>query len=191
MPVNVQNLCKAFGDNQVLKHWNMRLEDGRSYCLMAPSGAGKTTLLRILMGLETKDSGTVDGIETQEVSVMFQENRLCETLNAVDNVLLVCPPHTDKKTVTKNLGEILPKECLRQPVSELSGGMKRRVALARAMSYPGKFVILDEPFTGLDRETKKEVVRYILRMQKGRILLVATHGEEDVALLGAEKIVLE
>ena len=78
-----------------------------------------------------------------------------------------------------------------QPASELSGGMKRRVALARALYEPGKLVILDEPFTGLDRETKQEVIDYLLEQQNGRILLVATHGEDDAALLGAEIIRLE
>ena len=69
--------------------------------------------------------------------------------------------------------------------------MKRRVALARAMNFPSKLIILDEPFTGLDRQTKMEVIDYILEMRAGRILLIATHGVDDAALLGAKIIRLE
>ena len=104
---------------------------------------------------------------------------------------LVCDKHISREAVRAKLEKILPKECLSQPVSELSGGMKRRVALARAMAYPGSFIIMDEPFTGLDVSTKKEVINYILNERNSRIMLISTHSEEDVLLLGADKIRLE
>ena len=93
--------------------------------------------------------------------------------------------------LSKDLSTILPRKCLHQPACELSGGMKRRVSLARTMHFQGKMIILDEPFTGLDMKTRKKVIEYVLRNRKGRILLVATHGEEDADLLGAEIIRLE
>lgn len=190
MSVQINGLCKAFGEHQVLKSLELRLEDDGIYCLMGPSGMGKTTLLRVLLGLETKDAGTISGIMPGEISAMFQENRLCEVLTPVENVALVCPGKISRAEVQKNLERILPAACMKQPVSELSGGMKRRVALARAVTYPGKMIILDEPFTGLDKDTKQEVITYLLHMRKNRILLVATHGEEDAALLGGEKVIL-
>jgi NitT/TauT family transport system ATP-binding protein len=188
--VEINGLCKTFNEHQVLRSLNLRLEDNRIYCLMAPSGVGKTTLLRIILGLETKDAGTIHGIKPGEISAMFQENRLCEELTPVENVALVCPGKVDRSAIQQNLELILPADCMQQPVSELSGGMKRRVALARAMNYPGQMIILDEPFTGLDTDTKKRVIAYILNMRKNRILLAATHGEEDVTLLGGKKISL-
>ncbi|THF83307.1 ABC transporter ATP-binding protein [Cohnella fermenti] len=190
MGVEIDGLCKAFGGHRVLRSLDLRLADDGIYCLMAPSGTGKTTLLRIMLGLETKDAGTIRGIKPGEIAAMFQENRLCEQLTPVENVALVCPGRASRAAIRSNLELILPADCMEQPVSELSGGMKRRVALARAMNYPGKMILLDEPFTGLDKETKQRVIAYILSMRNRRIVLAATHGEEDAALLGGKKIIL-
>ena len=87
MAVEIENLCKSFGDKKVLHNLNMRLEDGGIYCLMGPSGMGKTTLLRIIMNLETKDSGNIIGIDPKtEISAMFQEDRILPYLSAAENV---------------------------------------------------------------------------------------------------------
>lgn len=190
MGISVSKLQKTFGEHKVLCDLNMELEDDGIYCLMGASGMGKTTLLRIIMELETSDGGTITGIQLGEISAMFQEDRLCEMLTPVENVALVYPEKASRKKIRQDLEQILPADCMRQPIKELSGGMKRRVALARAMHYPSKLIILDEPFTGLDRNTKQEVISYILKKRNGRILLVATHGEEDVELLGGKKILL-
>ena len=189
--IKISGLCKSFGKHEVLKNLNLTLEDNGVYCLMGPSGMGKTTLLRIIMQLEKSDAGSIEGAYLKDISVMFQEDRLCDVLTPVENVALVCEKNVSRKKIYDNLCKILPKECLIQPVSELSGGMKRRVALARAMEYPGKIVIMDEPFTGLDYNTKKEVIGYILQQKRDRIMFISTHGEEDVSLLGAVKIKLE
>ena len=191
MPVKISKLNKSFGDNHVLRNLELELEDGGIYCLMGPSGMGKTTLLRIILGLERMDFGTIYGIAPDKTTAMFQEDRLCPALSAIENVALICKKKPSRGDIRKSLEEILPSECLDQPISELSGGMKRRVALARAFYEPGGLVVLDEPFTGLDTETKKDVIEYLLKQRKGRILLVATHGEDDAALLGASVIRLE
>ena len=83
---------------------------------------------------------------------------------------------------------MLPEECLTRPVSTLSGGMKRRVAILRAVLAPSDILLLDEPFTGLDEGTKQEVIRYILDRRAGRFLLVTTHQEEDALLLNGQII---
>ena len=192
MAVEIENLCKSFGDKKVLHNLNMRLEDGGIYCLMGPSGMGKTTLLRIIMNLETKDSGNIIGIDPKtEISAMFQEDRILPYLSAAENVNMMYEKKRPLKEIKQDLELILPKKCLNQPVCELSGGMKRRVSLARTMHFQGKMIILDEPFTGLDTETRQKVIQYILRNRGNRILLVATHGENDATLLGAEIIRLE
>ncbi len=126
---------------------------------MGPSGTGKTTLLRILLGRETADAGEIEGIAPGEIAAMFQEDRLCPTLSAVQNVALVCKGKVDEKQLAEELSQILPPNSLHQPISQLSGGMKRRVALARAMHYPCRMIVLDEPFTGLDQNTRLELRR--------------------------------
>ena len=194
MPISIHNIQKAFGAKQVLTGVDYVLQDDSIYCLMGPSGMGKTTLLRILMDLENPDKGSVEGLGNHDIAVMFQENRLLEWMDAVDNVAVMRKGIRDKKLkqeIEENLKKILPADCLHQPVSQLSGGMKRRVALARAMNYPSNLIILDEPFTGLDRATKSDVIDYVLQMRGDRILLVATHGVEDAQMLGATVIHLE
>lgn len=191
MAINIEGICKAYDGRAVLQDLSMTLEKGQCYCLMAPSGAGKTTLFRLLMGLETADRGRITGIAPGDIAVMFQEDRLLMHLSPVQNVLPVCTEKPDLQQIRKNLLRILPAECLEQPVRELSGGMKRRVALARALYYPGRLILLDEPFTGLDRETKEAVIHYLQIHRNGRTLLMATHDREDAELLDAEILHLE
>ena len=190
MSIIITDLCKTFDDNEVLKNVNITLKDNSIYCLMGSSGIGKTTLLRILIGLERADSGSVSGIDTKSISCMFQEDRLIPYLSAIDNVRIVLHGKNNRDEIRNNLLSILPDDSLDIPVSSLSGGMKRRVALARALSYPGKLIILDEPFTGLDKDTKLNVIDYILKMRNNRTLLIGTHGSDDANLLGAEIIKL-
>ena len=193
MSIIITDLCKTFDDNEVLKNVNITLKDNSIYCLMGASGIGKTTLLRILMGLEHADSGSISGIDIKSISCMFQEDRLIPYLSAIDNVRIVLrgKNNNNREEVRNHLLSILPDDSLDMPVNSLSGGMKRRVALARALSYPGKLIILDEPFTGLDKDTKLNVIDYILKMRNNRTLLIATHGTDDANLLGAEIIKLD
>lgn len=184
----VSDLNKRFGDNTVLDACSFELEPGQVSCLMAPSGSGKTTLFRVMLGLERADSGSVQGVKPGHVSMMFQEDRLCETLTPVENVALVMPARTSRAAVRALLEEVLPASCMDQPVMELSGGMRRRVSLVRAVAYPGDLAILDEPFTGLDNMSRLKVIDFILRHKGARTFLVATHGEDDARYLGASRM---
>lgn len=189
--VRIEGVSKSFGLHQVLEDLTLTLAPGGVYCLMAPSGSGKTTLLRMLAGLEHPSAGRIVGLVPGEASVMFQEDRLREMLTPVENVALLHPDRrVSRRGIRAGLSQILPERSLDQPVHKLSGGMRRRVSLACAMTYPGRTIILDEPFTGLDEKTRHEVIRYVTRHQEGRTLIVATHNREDVALLGAQLITL-
>ncbi|MEG2731944.1 MAG: ATP-binding cassette domain-containing protein [Clostridium sp.] len=156
------------------------------YCLMAPSGAGKTTLFRLIMGLEKPDSGIISlSDHSLRFSAVFQENRLIEHLSPMENIMPVMPYKTDKAVIYTELMALLPEESLTRPVSTLSGGMKRRCSVLRAILAPSDVVIMDEPFTGLDYDTKNLVIRYLLEHQNHRLFLIATHDPEDVKKLGA------
>lgn len=187
--VRIEAVSKRFGMHQVLDEVSATFAQGGLYCLRAPSGAGKTTLLRILMGLERADSGKIVGPRPDRLSVMFQEDRLSDALTPVENVALVHPDRrVSRAWIAERLAEILPERSLHQPVVELSGGMRRRVALACAILVPSELVLLDEPFTGLDGDTKRTVIKYLLTHLDGRTLIAATHGEDDAALLGANTV---
>ena len=145
----VSHVYKAFGGQQVLSDFHETYEAGKTYILNSPSGSGKTTLLHIMAGLLKPDSGQI--VSTGRYSMVFQEDRLCMDYSAVKNVEMVIG---DPKRAQRALENLLEAEALHKPCRELSGGMKRRVALVRAMEAESDYVLLDEPFTGLDADTK-------------------------------------
>lgn len=189
MKLQICDLCKQYDGRPVLEHVSMELESGKIYCLMAPSGTGKTTLFRILMGLETADSGRViSSLRELRIAAVFQEDRLCESFSAVDNVLMTADASMRHPEARQELLELLPEETLNRPVSTLSGGQKRRVAICRALCAPSDLLILDEPFTGLDAETKADVIRYLKKKSAGKLTLLSTHQEEDIQALNGIQI---
>ena len=165
--VTVRDLTKSYGDSLVLDHVSLDLESGCPCCLMAPSGAGKTTLFRILMGLETADSGTIEGLEGRSFSAVFQEDRLLEGYTALQNIRFVTGRGYPAHELTAIIKHLLPEDSLKKPVSEFSGGMKRRVAILRAILAPSEIILMDEPFTGLDEpvitflEEDGEILRFL------------------------------
>lgn len=207
--VRISHVDKAYGEQQVLKDLSVTLEPGAHYCLMAPSGGGKTTLLGIINRTVRPDEGSVEGVPAR-IGMVFQEDRLCDDHDIITNVMMTMGRYregsvsdtTDKQTfqsmnraetaawVRQEALHILPEECLTKPVSELSGGMKRRCAVLRAMLSDADMIMMDEPFAGLDEESRKRTAAYILRRLNGRTLLVTTHREDDAELLGAVKIEL-
>ena len=187
--IELKNVCKSFENKVVLSNFNYVFDDGSITCVMGASGSGKTTLLNILLGLIKADSGEVSGIP-DAISAVFQEDRLCEPYSAVKNVFAVTGNEVGEDEIIAVLGELglLGSEFV--PVSTLSGGMKRRVALARALLAKSELIILDEPFKGLDDETRETVISVLLKYAKGKTLIIATHDERDCVALGAELLQL-
>ncbi len=173
----LEHVEKRYGDKVVLRDFSARFPGGECTCIMGPSGCGKTTLLRLILGLETPDGGQILG-RSFPMAAVFQENRLFEDFSALSNVTAVCPrerrPEAARHLMALGLGE-----SLHAPVRTLSGGMKRRVAVARAVLAPGEVLVLDEPFTGLDRDTKAAVLAYLKDHTQGRTLLLVTHDPAE------------
>lgn len=186
----ISDLCKSYDGLSVLSHLNLTLSSGGSYCLMAPSGTGKTTLFRILMGLEQPDCGSAAGLSGKKISAVFQEDRLLETNNAIQNLKLVTGRLADNAQLSAFASRLLPPESLSRPVFEFSGGMKRRLALLRALSVPFDLLLLDEPFTGMDAVIKKTAAELILEYKKNAILLFSAHDPKDALLLKSQIITI-
>lgn len=180
------HISKRFDEKTVLDDFSLDLQPGLT-CLMGASGAGKTTLLRILLGLETPDSGAAEGLP-QRVAVMFQEDRLEETMTVRANLHLSLGKRYDEALAQELLGKLLLSDVLSQRVSALSGGMKRRVALCRALMFDAPLVVLDEPFKGLDDATKKAAMEAVRAHCAGRTALIVTHDEDEAAYLGARVV---
>lgn len=181
--LKIEQLTKCFGAKCLFRELNLAVSE--PVVLWAPSGWGKTTLLRILMGLETPTSGTVQG--TGRVSAVFQEDRLCPQLSAVENVLLVLPgeaaAYREKIELDLHcLGMDAAALCL--PARRLSGGQKRRAALVRALWAPSDTLLLDEPFTGMDPETMKKAAALLKERCGTRNVLLATHDRDAIRELG-------
>lgn len=187
--IKLENICKSYDEKTVLDNIMAEFPDDSITCIMGESGAGKTTLARIIAGLENADRGTVSGAGV--VSFDFQEDRLINDISAADNIMLVLDKNDfgghDKKTMRKiineNLAEVLKDYPSDKSTGTYSGGMKRRVCLVRAMMKKSDTVILDEPFSGMDEETKILAAEYIKKHRDGRICIVVTHEKSDSGLL--------
>ena len=174
MEVQVQNLCKSYGGETVLRDVSFTAGPGVT-CLMAPSGAGKTTLLRILLGLETADSGTVRVPQGCRWAAVFQEDRLLERLDAMGNLRFVLGKGFREAAAAALLAELGLGDVGGKPVRDFSGGMKRRLALARALLAPFDVLALDEPFTGLDRDNRERAWRCVREHAAGKPVLLVSH----------------
>lgn len=178
--IRICDLTKSFGDTRVLDQLSVTIPAGRVSALMAPSGAGKTTLLRILMGLEQPDGGQISGLENLRLSAVFQEDRLCENLSPVSNIRLVTGNSLSRRSILESLDSLGILSCAARPVRSLSGGQLRRVALARALLAPWDLLLLDEPFKGLDDQTRRQAMDYVLSfLTPERIILLVTHDYRE------------
>lgn len=186
-PIRLNHITKSFGSKVVLQNFSAVIPSGRTSCLMAPSGAGKTTLLRILMGLEQPDAGEITGLNGLKISAVFQEDRLCEDLSPVANIRLVSPRRTFQE-VCEAMRAVDLKGCENQPCRELSGGMRRRVALLRALMADYDLLFLDEPFQGLDAQTKSLVIRDTRERCSGQTVLMVTHNADECTAMGAVQV---
>jgi NitT/TauT family transport system ATP-binding protein len=187
--IKVEKLNKAFGEKIVLKDYSAEFPVGEITCIMGPSGCGKTTLMHIMLGLIKADSGKISGLEGKKITAVFQEDRLCKNLNAVANIAMVCPKSIGKEQIIENLAQVgLKGDSITRPVVKLSGGMKRRVALVRAIMPESDCIFMDEPFKGLDEITRKMIINYVKHHTQGKTLLIITHDLNDIRDLKANLI---
>lgn len=181
--MEVKNLCKAYGDLPVLENVSFTVGVGVT-ALWGPSGVGKTTLLRLLLGLEKPDGGRLVGTDLRW-SAVFQEDRLLEGLDAAGNLRFALGPAYDTRAAEAMLEELGLADVGSKPVGAWSGGMKRRLALARALLAPSEAIALDEPFTGLDEENRQRAIRAIRRAAETKPVILVTHDRTELNLLRA------
>ena len=182
--ISFENVCFSYNRIPVITDLSVTIGSGERACLSARSGTGKTTVIRLALGLIKPDKGQVTRSEGFTPSVVFQEDRLIPWKNAIQNVSMF----SDEEKAREMLLRLGLEEAFEKLPSELSGGMKRRVALARALCHEYDHLILDEPFTGLDDATKQTCIEVINNELNGRTLLIATHDIEDAKKLGAAVI---
>ena len=183
MPLAIKQLTKSFGEKHVLRGVSHVFPEKGASLIGGPSGCGKTTLVRILLGLETPDGGEVHLPQGAKVAAVFQEDRLVMHMSAQGNIALACP-----KCSAEEIENVLDMLGLdgenNEPVRRYSGGMRRRVAIARAVLAAPDILFLDEPFTGLDEGTREKAAAYIRDKMKRGLIVLVTHDADEAQLLG-------
>lgn len=169
--IKIEKLSKSFGEKKVLNDFSCEIPETGLTVISGASGIGKTTLIRLIAGLESADSGSITGLDGKTISIVFQEDRLFPHLTALENASIVSDVQTAERILTAfGLGGDLDKK-----PSELSGGMCRRVSIARALAYGGDLLLLDEPFKGLDDKLRADVFRFILDYSKSAAVILISH----------------
>ena len=192
MNLIIDNLRKSYDGHTVLDGLTHVFPQGALTCVTGKSGCGKTTLLRLIAGLEAPDGGSISGVPEDGIAMVFQEDRLPPQLGAAD--CLRCVLRKDARREARIAGTLAAlglAEASDRPVREYSGGMRRRVALARALLFPSPLVLLDEPFKGLDETTRRRAVEFALPLLEGRTTLLVTHDPADIADFGGVVLPLD
>jgi len=174
--IELRNVRMAYGDKLVLDKLSLSFSAPGMYALLGPSGRGKTTLLRLIAGLETPQDGSVSVPQDTRIAFCFQEDRLLPFKTVLENVMLACGNLSAAMHWIDAVG--LEGEENSYPAS-LSGGMKRRAALARALAFDAPVLLLDEPFRALDDATHAEMLSLVREAAKDKLLILVTHDEED------------
>ncbi|MNX66692.1 Octopine permease ATP-binding protein P [compost metagenome] len=212
--IEIKDLKKSYGDNQVLAGFNMVLNEGENLVIMGKSGSGKSVMIKCLIGLEEPDSGSIivmgkeitelnrdelDELRT-EVGFLFQGSALYDSMTVRENLEFPLRRHTKKfgeiEDTTPLVLEALENVGLAHTINlmpeELSGGMKRRVALARTLILQPRIILYDEPTTGLDPITAKEILLLMISIQKkyNTSAIIITHDVDCARMISNRMILL-
>lgn len=189
--VRLERVTVVFDGRPVLQDFSLHVPYHAVTALLGPSGRGKTTVARLLLGLLQPQSGRVSGALPHRAAV-FQDDCLQERFDAVDNILLALPNAPARDVALRHLAALgLDAEAARQAAATLSGGQKRRVQLVRCMLTEADFMVLDEPFKGLDENTKAVAMAYVKTHTAGKTVLLITHDAKEAAALAAHVVHLD
>ncbi len=173
--IEARHLQKSY-QKKVIDDLSFEIARGDTVLVTGESGAGKTTLMRLLLGLEKPDAGSVSN-GLGKIAVVFQEDRLLERFDITANIRLVSKLSKDR--IYEEYSKLLPSESFGKRVGSYSGGMKRRAAVLRALLCDSAAVFLDEPFVGLDEESRQRTMEFVSENINGRALLLITHEKSE------------
>lgn len=197
MEIKLEDIKKKYNNLKVIENFNMSFSSDKVHCIFGPSGCGKSTLLNIITGLITSYSGKIEGMEDKSFSYVFQENRLLPWLSVEGNIMFVLESNYSKREAEKISEKYIDLVKLSKFKNnfprELSGGMKQRVSIARALAYNGDIIVMDEPFKGLDMELKTSLMNFIVNYCKSnnKLYIYTTHDTFEAAYMADNIYVFE
>ena len=206
--LEIKNLSHSYGEtNQVIQNINLEIEKSDRVAILGPSGCGKSTLLRLIAGLEKPNLGqiVIDGTvvstekfieppEKRKIGLVVQEKALFPHLSVYDNIGFGIKKNIDKKTITNDLLELLKIDSLKNKYPhEISGGEQQRVALARSLAPNPKLLMLDEPFSALDKDLKGVLYEEISQVfsERGSTILLVTHDSQEAEIMTKRQMKME
>lgn len=175
----------SYGEKEIFRDFSFFAEEGISTAVLGPSGFGKTTLLALAAGLKKPQKGSITGFSGGKSSFVFQEDRLLPWCSALGNLKAVNIP---EEKAREYLGKVGLSDSAEKLPEELSGGMCRRLAIARALAFGGDTFFFDEPLRGLDLKTAEDIIRLIREETEGKTVFMITHSPREAFLL-SERIV--
>ena len=172
--IKFDEVSVIFEKNTVIDRLSYEFEEGKVTAILGESGIGKTTLLNLAAGLIKQSSGNLT-TKYERLSYIFQDSRLFPWLSALENVATV----SDEKTAKEMLSLMGLSDALDKYPAELSGGMKQRVSIARALAFNPDVILMDEPFASLDKERRNSVADIVFEKIKGKTAIIVTHDVSD------------
>ncbi|MGN2369571.1 ABC transporter ATP-binding protein [Clostridium cagae] len=195
MKIEIKNLSKAYNNEIVFERFDLTLENSKVNCIVGKSGCGKSTLLNMLAGILKFDDGEISGIAKNEVSYIFQEDRLIEWLTVEENLIFALKKYYGKLELKEKIKSILStlglEDVKNKYPEELSGGMKQRVNIARAFGKPSKIILMDEPFKSLDYTLKYKIINEFknIMLNENRTVVLVTHDVDEAIYFNGNIIV--
>jgi len=206
--LEIKNLSHSYGEtDQIIQNINLEIEKSDRVAILGPSGCGKSTLLRLIAGLEKPNLGqiVIDGTvvstekfieppEKRKIGLVVQEKALFPHLSVYDNIGFGIKKNIDKKTITNDLLELLKIDSLKNKYPhEISGGEQQRVALARSLAPNPKLLMLDEPFSALDKDLKGVLYEEISQVfsERGSTILLVTHDSQEAEIMTKKQMKME
>jgi phospholipid/cholesterol/gamma-HCH transport system ATP-binding protein len=212
--IEIKNLCKSFGNNDVLKGLNLSVKKGEGLVILGRSGSGKSITIKCLVGLIRADEGEINIFGTditklnnndlnkirERIGFLFQNGALYDSMTVKENLVFTLKHHSQdlsseevEEIIIDALKNVGLEDAIDKMPSELSGGMRKRIALARALIIKPEIILYDEPTTGLDTITAKEINELILSIQKKNktTSIIITHDMTCAKLTGNRIMILK
>lgn len=189
--IKFDNVSKSFESKKIIENLNLEFPEKGLVCLFGNSGIGKSTILNLISGIIKPDSGKILGLEHMKFSYVFQDDRLIEWLTVLENITVVLNSKQKReknKTAEYWLNEFDLLNYKNKYPQELSGGMRRKLSIARALAFCGDVFLLDEPFKGLDEKSKQKAANIILSNAKNKLVILVSHEENEIKLMKVDKV---